>query len=58
MPARYVGIRDSLIERGTPEKDAKEQAAKIYNATRKQDEAPLTSDYDAKHPYKKPKKTK
>lgn len=52
MPARYVKIRDELIESGSSEKDAKAQAAAIYNDTRKADEAELTSDYDSKHPYK------
>lgn len=46
MPARYEGIRDSLVERGLPLKDAKTQAAKIYNSTRKLGEPEVTSSYE------------
>lgn len=56
MPARYVDIRDSMMEKGLSENEAQERAAKIYNSTRRHDEPALTSDYDKKHPYK-PKKT-
>lgn len=41
MPARYEAIRDQLIENGTPEKEAKEMAAKIYNSSRKVGEPPV-----------------
>lgn len=58
MPARYLGIRDSMIEKGLPEKEAKVQAAKIYNSTRKVGEAELAPDYDEKHPAKKEKGNK
>lgn len=58
MPARYVDIRDSMIEKGLSEDEAKERAAKIYNSTRSHDEPALSSDYDKKHPYKPPKKKK
>lgn len=51
-----MDIRDKLIDSGSSEKDAKAQAAAIYNDTRKADEAELTSDYDSKHPYKAKKK--
>lgn len=58
MPKRYVDIRDSLIEEGMPEKDAKSAAAAMYNDTRKATEPALTADYDSKHPYKAKKKAK
>ncbi len=32
MPKMYEAIRDQLIGKGTPEKDAKTSAAKIYNS--------------------------
>lgn len=56
MPARYLAIRDRFIEEGVPEQEAKSMAASMYNETRKHDEAPLTPDYDEKHPYKAPRK--
>jgi hypothetical protein len=42
MPARYEAIRDYYIRKGLAEKVAKTKAAKIYNATRKQGQAPVT----------------
>ena len=53
MPKRYEGIRDSLVATGMALKEAKTRAAKIFNATRKEGEAPVTG----KHKKKK-KKTK
>lgn len=53
MPARYVGIRDSMMEKGLSKDEAQERAAKIYNSTRRHDEPALTADYDRKHPVKK-----
>jgi hypothetical protein len=42
MPARYEAIRDSLKKKGMSLKSAKTHAAKIFNATRKRNEAPVT----------------
>lgn len=42
MPKRYEAIRDSLIKRGSSTKAAKTSAAKIYNATRKPGQKPVT----------------
>ena len=42
MPARYEGIRDSLVKKGFKLKEAKKHAAMIYNKTRKPGEPPLT----------------
>lgn len=55
MPARYEGIRDSLTEKGVPLADAKTQAAKIYNSTRKLGEEPVTGNYEKKHGSRKEK---
>ena len=51
MPKRYEGIRDSLVATGMALKEAKTRAAKIFNATRKEGEAPVTG----KHKKKKTK---
>ena len=32
MPKQYEAIRDKLIKKGVPKKDAQAQAARIYNA--------------------------
>lgn len=48
MPARYEGIRDSLLK-SHPKmslKSAKKHAAIIYNATRKAGEAPVTGRHE------------
>lgn len=42
MPARYEAIRDSLVKRGESLKAAKTSAARIFNASRKRGEAPVT----------------
>jgi len=42
MPPRYEAIRDRLESRGVPAKAAKTSAAKIFNATRKPGEPPVT----------------
>lgn len=42
MPKRYEAIRDSLVTKGTPYDKAQERAAKIYNATRKPGQKPVT----------------
>lgn len=42
MPPRYEAIRDNLIKKGKSTKAAKTSAAKIFNATRKKGEAPVT----------------
>lgn len=42
MPPRYEQIRDREVARGVPLKQAKTDAAKIYNATRKPGEPPVT----------------
>lgn len=46
MPHRYEGIKRSMRQRGLSLADAKTSAAKIFNATRRSGEAPVTRDYD------------
>lgn len=41
-PKKYEAIRDSLVKKGEPLAEAKTSAAKIYNATRKPGQAPVT----------------
>lgn len=38
MPARYLAIKEHLKKKGISEDQAQEQAAKIYNASRKKGE--------------------
>lgn len=40
MPKQYEAIRDSFVAKGTPLKEAKTRAAKIYNSTHH--DAPVT----------------
>ena len=47
MPDKYEAIRDKLISQGTPEKEAKSQAAAIYNSQRKKGQPPVTGQYQA-----------
>ena len=42
MPARYEAMRDHFIAEGMDEADAKTKAARIFNATRKRGEPPVT----------------
>lgn len=42
MPRRYEAIRDSLKAKGASSKTAKTSAAKIFNASRKSGEKPVT----------------
>lgn len=42
MPKKYEAIRDKFKAKGVPAKEAKTRAAKIFNATRKKGEAPVT----------------
>ena len=42
MPERYVAIRDAQVKKGKTLKQAKTSAAKIFNATRKKGEKPVT----------------
>lgn len=46
-PAKYEAIRDKLVAEGKSLKAAKTSAAKIFNATRKPGEAPVTGLGDA-----------
>lgn len=46
MPAKYEAIRDKFEAKGTPPKEAKTRAAKIFNTTRKKGEKPVTGHYD------------
>lgn len=46
MPDRYEKIRDSLIAKGHPIKKAKTLAAKIFNASRRRGEKPVTGKSD------------
>lgn len=52
MPAKYVRMRDELIDQGVPEDEAQSMAAMMYNDTRTVNDPELTPDYDKKHPYK------
>jgi hypothetical protein len=42
MPKKYEAIRDKFESKGMSAKSAKTHAAKIYNATRKKGQAPVT----------------
>jgi len=42
MPKAYEALRDRFIREGLASKIAKTKAAKIYNATRKSGQAPVT----------------
>jgi hypothetical protein len=42
MPKRYEAIRDKLLAKGLKSKTAKTRAAKIFNATRKPGQKPVT----------------
>ena len=42
MPKKYEDIRDKCISRGGKESECKTKAAKIYNATRKSGQKPVT----------------
>ena len=42
MPKRYEKMRDAFKKGGLSEKKAKTKAAKIYNATRKPGQKPVT----------------
>jgi hypothetical protein len=48
MPQRYEAIRDSLKAKWMSTKEAKTHAAKIYNATRKPGEEPVTGKAEEK----------
>ena len=45
MPAKYVAIRNKKRAEGKSDKQAKKEAAKIYNAERKPGEKPVTPYY-------------
>jgi hypothetical protein len=42
MPKRYEKMRDKFKKEGLSDKAAKKKAARIYNAARKQGQAPVT----------------
>ena len=46
MPAKYEAIRDKFIKEGMSSKEAKTRAAKIFNASRKKGEKPVTRKED------------
>lgn len=48
MPKKYEAIRDKLKKKGTPAKAAKKSAARIYNATRKPGQKPVTGKHKKK----------
>jgi hypothetical protein len=48
MPARYEAIKRSLKKKGKSDKAAKTSAAKIFNATRKKGEKPVTGHHSKK----------
>jgi hypothetical protein len=56
MPAKYEAIRDQSIKEGLSTKLAKQKAARIFNAGRGPDEAPVTRSYDTKAPVATPPK--
>lgn len=60
MPAKYEAIRDKFTKKGMPLKEAKTHAAKIFNATRKKGEKPVTGpdpvEKAINHLARKPKK--
>lgn len=43
MPKKYEAIRDKCIKSGGSESGCKTKAAKIYNATRKKGQRPVTN---------------
>ena len=45
MPKRYEKIRDSQKAKGKGDREAKTSAARIYNATRKPGEKPVTGSH-------------
>jgi hypothetical protein len=46
MPAKYEAIKAKFLKEGKSEKEAKTRAAKIFNATRKKGEKPVTRKSD------------
>ena len=50
MPPRYEAIRDKFQAKGMDEAAAKTKAAKIFNATRAQGEAPVTGRHEGGPP--------
>ena len=42
MPKAYIAIRDKLIADGMSPKQARQHAARIYNAKRKKGQKPVT----------------
>lgn len=42
LPKKYEAIRDKMIAEGKSSKEAKTSAAKIYNATRKPGQKPVS----------------
>lgn len=46
MPEKYLKIRDSLVKKGKALAAAKTSAAKIFNASRKRGEAPVSPSYE------------
>lgn len=43
MPKKYEAIRDHMLEKGLPPREAKKRAAMIYNAGRKPGQRPVTN---------------
>lgn len=48
MPKKYEAIRDKFKKEGMGSKEAKTRAAKIYNATRKRGQRPVTGKHKTK----------
>lgn len=42
MPKKYEAMRDKFVKEGMSAKIAKQKAAKIFNATRKKGQRPVT----------------
>lgn len=48
MPRRYEAIRDACIRKGGDTQECKGKAARIFNATRKSGEKPVTGKHKSK----------
>ena len=53
MPAKYEAIKRRLLAAGKTLADAKTSAARIFNATRKRGEAPVTRYHGLEHARRK-----
>lgn len=58
MPKKYERIRDKCKREGGGDKECKTKAAKIYNATRKAGQKPVTGHHSNRWKNSKQKRTK